>query len=93
MKKRETERGRDGGVAGVYEMELAGAGKRRGELTKRKSPKESWKFSTPPSASSVSTIWNPPGVRMMANESQKPPYEDRAVAPNVLPTAISLRTQ
>ena len=36
------------------------------------------------------SIWNPPGVRMIAKEIQKPPYEDRAVAPNVLPTAISL---
>ncbi len=26
----------------------------------------------------------------MANDSQNPPYDDRAVAPNVLPTAISL---
>jgi hypothetical protein len=29
-------------------------------------------------------------VRMIAKESQKPPYEDSAVAPKVLPTAISL---
>ena len=40
-------------------------------------------------ASSLS-ISKPPGVRMMAKEIQKPPYEDRAVAPKVLPTAISL---
>lgn len=36
------------------------------------------------------TIWNPPGVRTIANEIQKPPYEDSAVAPKVFPTAISL---
>jgi len=35
------------------------------------------------------TISKPPGVRMIANEIQKPPYEDKAVAPKVLPTAIS----
>ena len=29
----------------------------------------------------------------MAKESQKPPYEDSAVAPKVLPTAISLRVK
>ena len=34
----------------------------------------------------------PPGVRIMANDNQKPPYDERAVAPNVLPTAISLST-
>lgn len=28
---------------------------------------------------------------MMANESQKPPYDESAVAPKVFPTAISLR--
>jgi hypothetical protein len=28
---------------------------------------------------------------MMANESQKPPYDDSAVAPKVFPTAISLQ--
>lgn len=33
----------------------------------------------------------PPGVRMTANESQNPPYEESAVAPKVFPTAISLR--
>ena len=33
---------------------------------------------------------NPPGVSVMANEIQNPPYEERAVAPKVLPTAISL---
>lgn len=33
---------------------------------------------------------NPPGVRMIANEIQNPPYDERAVAPKVLPTAISL---
>ena len=38
----------------------------------------------------VEAISNPPGVRMMAVPIQKPPYEDRAVAPKVLPRAISL---
>ena len=33
---------------------------------------------------------NPPGVRTIAKEIQNPPYEDRAVAPKVFPTAISL---
>lgn len=33
---------------------------------------------------------NPPGVKTIAREIQKPPYEDSAVAPNVLPAAISL---
>jgi len=33
------------------------------------------------------------GVRMRAYEIQKPPYEDRAVAPKVLPTAISLSAE
>lgn len=37
-----------------------------------------------------STMAKPPGVRMMAKESQKPPYEESAVAPNVFPIAISL---
>lgn len=37
----------------------------------------------------ASSAWKP-GVRRMAYESQKPPYDDSAVAPNVLPTAISL---
>lgn len=32
----------------------------------------------------------PPGVRVMANAIQNPPYEDKAVAPKVFPTAISL---
>lgn len=32
----------------------------------------------------------PPGVRVMASAIQKPPYEDKAVAPKVFPTAISL---
>jgi hypothetical protein len=36
------------------------------------------------------TMSKPPGVRIMANEIQNPPYEDSAVAPKVLPTAISL---
>lgn len=42
------------------------------------------------SASSVSTMLKPPGVRMIAKEIQKPPYDERAVAPKVLPTANSL---
>ena len=33
---------------------------------------------------------NPPGVRVIPTAIQKPPYEDRAVAPKVFPTAISL---
>lgn len=35
-------------------------------------------------------ISNPPGVKVMATAIQKPPYDDSAVAPNVLPMAISL---
>jgi hypothetical protein len=38
----------------------------------------------------ASTISNPPGVSTMANDNQNPPYDDKAVAPNVFPTAISL---
>lgn len=34
----------------------------------------------------------PPGVRVMASAIQNPPYEDKAVAPKVFPTAISLET-
>ena len=37
-----------------------------------------------------SIISNPPGVRMIAYEIQKPPKDESAVAPKVLPTAISL---
>ena len=44
-----------------------------------------------PSAVRVDSISKPPGVKIIAKESQKPPYEDKAVAPKVLPTAISLR--
>ena len=55
----------------------------------RYSPKESRK-GVGDSASSVEAISKPPGVRMMAVPIQKPPYEDRAVAPKVLPRAISL---
>jgi hypothetical protein len=58
----------------------------------KKSPKELRKADSPPSFWRVLAISNPPGVRMMAKESQKPPYEERAVAPKVLPTAISLVT-
>ena len=65
----------------------------------RKNPKAFAKSLTPapvgfPVVLSVvayaATISKPPGVRTIAKESQKPPYEDRAVAPKVLPTAISL---
>jgi len=55
----------------------------------RYSPKESRK-GTGDSASSVDAIWKPPGVKMMAVPIQKPPYDARAVAPKVLPRAISL---
>jgi hypothetical protein len=55
----------------------------------RYSPKESRK-GVGDSASNVEAISKPPGVRMMAVPIQKPPYEDRAVAPKVLPRAISL---
>ena len=40
-------------------------------------------------ASRSSIIANPPGVKMIAVPIQNPPYEDSAVAPKVLPTAIS----
>jgi hypothetical protein len=36
------------------------------------------------------TISKPPGVRIIAYEIQNAPYDEKAVAPNVLPTAISL---
>ena len=63
------------------------------QLTKRYRPKEFKKAASDPSeAVRWLTISNPPGVRIMAKESQKPPYEDNAVAPKVLPTAISLET-
>jgi len=52
-------------------------------------PNEFRKFDSLTSAS-VLSIAKPPGVRMMANDSQKPPYEESAVAPKVFPTAISL---
>ena len=42
-------------------------------------------------ASRADWISKPPGVKMMAKEIQKPPKEESAVAPNVFPTAISLR--
>lgn len=44
----------------------------------------------PPAFSRLDMILNPPGVKTMAREIQKPPYEDSAVAPNVFPAAISL---
>ncbi len=43
------------------------------------------------SSAYASSAWKP-GVSSMAYDSQKPPYDDSAVAPNVLPTAISLVT-
>jgi len=46
----------------------------------------------PPAFSRADMILNPPGVKTMAREIQKPPYEDKAVAPNVLPAAISLHS-
>ena len=57
----------------------------------RKNPKELMNATSPPFLSvSEAMIPNPPGVRVMAKEIQNPPYEERAVAPKVLPTAISL---
>lgn len=45
-------------------------------------------------ASDFATSWvsmlTGAGMRTIAKEIQKPPYDERAVAPNVLPTAISL---
>ena len=38
----------------------------------------------------AAAISKPPGVRIIAYEIQNPPYDERVVAPNVLPTAISL---
>lgn len=35
-------------------------------------------------------ISKPPGVKMMPIEIQNPPYDERTVAPNEFPTAISL---
>jgi hypothetical protein len=55
----------------------------------RYSPKE-LRNGSGDSASRVDAIWNPPGVRMIAVPIQKPPYEERAVAPKVLPRATSL---
>jgi hypothetical protein len=57
-------------------------------LTMRKKPMESRKASAlwPPSAVTTLKL----GVRMRPKEIQKPPYDDSAVAPKVLPTAISL---
>lgn len=60
------------------------------ELTIRKKPNEFAKPRAPSPASIEAMMSKPPGVRIIANESQKPPYDDRAVAPKVLPTAISL---
>jgi hypothetical protein len=55
----------------------------------RKNPKALVKSFLPPEAYAAS-MSKPPGVRMIAKESQKPPYEESAVAPKVFPTAISL---
>ena len=44
------------------------------------------------SSESELAISKPPGVRMIAVPIQKPPYEERAVAPKVFPVAISLWT-
>lgn len=38
-------------------------------------------------------IEKPPGVKAIAREIQKPPYDESAVAPKVLPAAISLNHQ
>jgi len=54
----------------------------------KKNPKEFKKTALVPPPSAV-TIPKPPGVRVMAKEIQKPPYEESAVAPKVFPTAIS----
>ena len=54
----------------------------------RKKPK-AMSSVVPPLAVYASMIPKP-GVKMIAYEIQKPPYDDRAVAPKVLPTAISL---
>jgi hypothetical protein len=57
----------------------------------RKYPKALLKSLTPAVAPLYSSIMlNPPGVRTIATEIQKPPYDERAVAPKVFPTAISL---
>lgn len=55
----------------------------------RYKPKELRKVSSLIFARPVS-ISKPPGVKMMAKDNQNPPYDDSAVAPKVLPTAISL---
>ena len=46
----------------------------------------------PSAAFTAYAAWipKPPGVRTIAKEIQNPPYEERAVAPKVFPTAISL---
>jgi hypothetical protein len=54
----------------------------------RKRPKESRKVLSLISWRALSIA--KPGVRIIAKEIQKPPYDDRAVAPKVLPIAISL---
>lgn len=59
-----------------------------GLLTNRNRPSEARN-----SSFRVASMWNPPGVRTIAKATQKPPYEDRAVAPKVFPTAISLRSK
>ena len=59
--------------------------------TIRKNPNELRKAAAFSPVTIDSSIWKPPGVRIMPKASQKPPYDERAVAPKVLPTAISLR--
>jgi hypothetical protein len=78
-------------VCEAEEQECQVKRKEEGEESdgRAESPKES-RNGFGESASSVDAIWKPPGVRMMAVPIQKPPYEARAVAPKVLPSAISL---
>lgn len=55
----------------------------------RNSPILLFKPAPPSDSFSDASIPNPPGVSRIANEIQKPPYDDNAVAPNVLPMPIS----
>jgi hypothetical protein len=55
----------------------------------RKRPKELRNAASDLATSCVSMLTGA-GMSTMAKEIQKPPYEDSAVAPKVLPTAISL---
>ncbi len=56
----------------------------------RKNPTTSSNPAAPSAPMTVSSIAKPPGVKIIAKEIQKPPYDESAVAPKVLPTAISL---